>query len=99
ETARKTFEQGMAADTLPTVSVNPAELSQGIGVLTLMVQCGLASSNGEARRHIKGGAVRINDNQVTDERLLVKDTDLNQDGAVKLSMGKKKHFLIKPETC
>ncbi|MEO0329271.1 MAG: tyrosine--tRNA ligase, partial [Pseudomonadota bacterium] len=47
ETARKTFEQGMAADTLPTVSVNPAELSQGIGVLTLMVQCGLASSNGE----------------------------------------------------
>ena len=96
ETARRTFEEGQAADTLPTVSVSGSELSDGIGLLTLIVQSGLASSNGEARRHVKGGAIKINDKQVTDERLSVTSEALT-DGAIKLSMGKKKHFLIKPE--
>lgn len=96
ETARKTFEEGQAADTLPSVTVSGAELDQGIGLLTLIVNSGLASSNGEARRHVKGGAIKINDKQVTDERLSV-TSDALVDGSVKLSMGKKKHFLIKPE--
>ncbi|MGB7286032.1 MAG: tyrosine--tRNA ligase [Salaquimonas sp.] len=97
ETARKTFEEGAAADTLPTISVNGAELQDGIGLLSLLVSAGFASSNGEARRHIKGGAIRINDGQITDEALIVKSDALNADGAIKLSMGKKKHVLIKPE--
>ena len=67
ETARRTFEEGEAADTLPTVSVSKADLDNGIGLLSLMVQAGLATSNGEARRHIKGGAVKINDAGVSDE--------------------------------
>jgi len=97
ETARKTFEEGAADETLPTVMVSGAELSEGMGLLSLIVTAGLASSNGEARRHVKGGAIRINDVQVTDERMSVGNDALNADGAVKLSMGKKKHFLIKPE--
>lgn len=97
ETARKTFEEGQATDTLPTISVSKTELESGIGLLSLIVEAGLASSNGEARRHVKGGAIRINDEQISDERMNVSSGQLNDAGAVKLSMGKKKHFLIKPE--
>ncbi|MEM9999878.1 MAG: tyrosine--tRNA ligase [Pseudomonadota bacterium] len=94
-TAQKTFEQGAAADTLPTLSVSRAELDAGIGVLTLFVQAGLAGSNGEARRHIKGGALKLNDKQITDEKQVIDASSL-QDGAIKLSMGKKRHTLVKP---
>ncbi len=97
ETARRTFEEGQATDTLPTVAVAQSDFDNGIGLLSLIVEAGLASSNGEARRHIKGGAIRINDEQITDERMSVSASNLNDAGAVKLSMGKKKHFLVKPE--
>lgn len=95
ETARKTFEEGVAAGDLPTVRVPEGELAEGIGLLVLMVRAGLASSNGEARRHIKGGAVKINDRQITDERLSVTGAMLGDDGALKLSLGKKKHVLVR----
>ena len=97
ETARKTFEEGQAADTLPSITVPASDLAEGIGLLNLIVQAGLANSNGEARRHVKGGAIRINDKGISDERMQVTDAQLNDDGAIKLSLGKKKHFLIKPE--
>jgi len=97
ETARRTFEEGAATDTLPSFNVKAAELKDGIGLLSLIVEAGLASSNGEARRHVKGGAIKLNDQAVSDERLSVTDNYLNDDGAIKLSMGKKKHFLVKPE--
>jgi tyrosyl-tRNA synthetase len=97
ETARKTFEEGQATDTLPTLSVSTSEFEDGIGLLSLVVKAGLAASNGEARRHVKGGAIRINDEQISDERMQVSTANLNENGAVKLSMGKKKHFLVKPE--
>jgi len=97
KTARRTFEEGQAADTLPTITVSSSDLGEGIGLLTLVVKAGLASSNGESRRHVKGGAIKINDQQVTDERMSVDKNALNEDGVIKLSMGKKKHFLIKPE--
>lgn len=96
ETARKTFEEGKVADTLPTVEVSATELNSGIGLLSLFVTAGLAASNGEARRHVKGGAVRINDNQVTDERTTVGPDSISEGGAIKLSLGKKKHVLVKP---
>jgi tyrosyl-tRNA synthetase len=96
ETARKTFEEGSTADTLPTVSVDRQALSEGVGILSLFVTAGLAASNGEARRHIKGGAVRLNDQAVSDERLMVTEADMSSDGAVKLSLGKKKHILVRP---
>ena len=96
ETARKTFEEGALADTLPSVEVAKSDLEAGIGILSLLVSAGLAGSNGEARRHIQGGAVRINDQPVTDDRRVVTLQDLGPEGVVKLSVGKKKHVLVRP---
>jgi len=95
ETARKTFEEGALADTLPTIEVAGDELKAGIGLLSLMVRAGLASSNGEARRHVQGGAVRLNDQPVNDERRSVSTADITPEGVVKLSLGKKKHILVR----
>ena len=96
ETARKTFEEGAIAENLPSIDVATAELEAGIGLLSLVVKAGLAASNGEARRHVQGGAVRINDAAVSDERRLVGTADVSADGVVKLSLGKKKHILVRP---
>ncbi len=96
ETARKTFEEGAFAENLPSIDVDAAELHAGIGLLTLFVKAGLAASNGEARRHIKGGAVRVNDQPITDEKRIVDDADATVAGVVKLSLGKKKHVLVRP---
>lgn len=95
ETARKTFEEGALAENLPSIEVPAAELEAGIGLLSLIVRAGLATTNGEARRHIQGGAVRINDQPVSDERMTVGPAELTGDHVVKLSLGKKKHILIR----
>ncbi|MCB1536066.1 MAG: tyrosine--tRNA ligase, partial [Rhodoblastus sp.] len=87
ETARKTFEEGVAADTLPTVEISAAEMDAGVGVLTAFVQAGLVASTGEARRQIKGGGLRVNDAPVSDERGVLRAADM-RDGAIKLSLGK-----------
>ncbi len=96
ETARKTFEEGALAENLPSVEVPKAELEAGIGLLSLIVRAGLAASNGEARRHVQGGAVRINDKAVSDERMTIGNAEVTADGVVKLSLGKKKHMLVRP---
>ena len=95
ETARKTFEEGALADTLPSIDVPEAELWAGIGVLALFVRAGLAGYNSEVRRQIQGGGVRLNDQPVTDDRLVVGSTHVTADGVIKLSMGKKKHVLVR----
>ena len=93
-TAKETFEKGGAAAGLPTVDIRSSELD-GLGILAATVMLGLASSNGEARRHIKGGALKINDIKVdSHERQIVKDDVV--EGVVKISVGKKKHALLKP---
>ncbi len=96
ETARKTFEEGALAADLPSVEIPTAELEAGLGLLTLIVRAGLAASNGEARRHVQGGAVRINDEAVSDERRVIGTGDVTADNVVKLSLGKKKHILVRP---
>ncbi|TKB32297.1 MAG: tyrosine--tRNA ligase, partial [Mesorhizobium sp.] len=96
ETARKTFEEGALAETLPTVEVGRADLEAGVGILSLFVTAGLAGSNGEARRHIQGGAVRLNDQPVSDDRRMVTLQDLGPENVAKLSLGKKKHVLVRP---
>ncbi|WP_395684816.1 tyrosine--tRNA ligase [Aestuariivirga sp.] len=93
ETARRTFEEGQSAAGLPTVTL---DLDGGTGLLAALVAAGFASSNGEARRSIQGGAVRVNDEPVADEKLVLTRA-LLADGAIKLSMGKKKHVLVKAE--
>lgn len=96
ETARRTFEEGALAETLPTVEIPRGELEAGIGVLNAFVKAGLVASNGEARRQIKGGGLRVNDEPVADEKMELSAANLTPEGVIKLSFGKKKHVLIKP---
>ena len=96
ETARRTFEEGTLADTLPTVEVSAAEIEAGIGALALFVRAGLVASNGEARRQIKGGGLRVNDVALDDEKAMIGRAALTGDGVVKLSLGRKKHVLVRP---
>jgi tyrosyl-tRNA synthetase len=95
ETARRTFEEGGIGAALPTFTVPRAELEKGIPAFDLFRRCGLAASNGEARRLIKGGGARINDAAVADETRPVTLADLNTEGVVKLSAGKKKHAIVR----
>ncbi|MDV2983139.1 UNVERIFIED_CONTAM: tyrosine--tRNA ligase [Methylobacteriaceae bacterium AG10] len=99
ETARKTFVEGTLAQSLPSVSVPRAVLEAGLGVLTAFGPdyAGLVPSTSEARRQIKGGGLRVNDVQVSDERALLGLGDLTADDVVKLSFGRKKHVLLRPE--
>jgi tyrosyl-tRNA synthetase len=96
ETARKTFEEGVMATSLPTIEVPRTEFDAGLGVLSAFVRAGLVASTGEARRQIKGGGLRINDAAANDERAVLATADLTAEGVVKLSLGKKKHVLLKP---
>ena len=96
ETSRTTFEDAKIATDLPTINVEQSELEQGIGILELFVSADLCSSNSDTRRNIKSGAIRINDQPVKDERYTVKISDLTAEGVIKLSLGKKKHVLVKP---
>ncbi|HYC04396.1 MAG TPA: tyrosine--tRNA ligase [Azospirillaceae bacterium] len=96
ETARLTFEQGVAAEGLPTVEVPRSELADGIPVYALLARAELAASNGEARRLIKGGGAKLNDAAVSDEAAKVTLADLTADGVIKLSAGKKRHALVRP---
>ncbi|MFD2235102.1 tyrosine--tRNA ligase [Phaeospirillum tilakii] len=95
ETARQTFEQGTAAASLPTVDLPAAELAGGLPAFALLVRAGLVASNGEAKRLIKGGGARLNDEALTDETRAVTPADL-RDGVVKLAAGKKRIVLVKP---
>jgi tyrosyl-tRNA synthetase len=96
ETARRTFEEGALAESLPSVEIPRGELDAGLGVLNAFVKAGLVASNGEARRQIKGGGLRVNDDPVTDERMSLSPANLTPEGVVKLSLGKKKHVLLRP---
>jgi tyrosyl-tRNA synthetase len=97
ETARKTFEQGGLATELPTVLVPHAVLAEGLSVLQAFVQAELVKSNGEARRQIQAGGLRVNDQAVTDDKREVTLADVTSDGVIKLSFGKKRHVLLKPK--
>jgi len=96
ETARQTFEEGAIAENLPTVGIPRGEIEAGAGVLALFVRAGLVASNGEARRQIKGGGLRVNDVAVADEKMLLKASDITAEGVIKLSLGKKRHVLLRP---
>ncbi|MGA3399849.1 MAG: tyrosine--tRNA ligase [Acetobacteraceae bacterium] len=94
DTAFRAFEQGEAADTLPSVEVPQEELAAGVPAFRLFERAGLAKSGGEARRLIRGGGARINDAAVTDEAQVVSLADLRGD-AIKLSAGRKQHRLVR----
>ena len=96
ETARRTFEDGESAEGLPSIEIGRAELQSGIAAFELFRRAGLAASGGEARRLIKGGGARINDAAAPSETQTVTLSDLNADGVIKLSAGKKRHALVRP---
>jgi tyrosyl-tRNA synthetase len=96
ETARQTFEEGAIAENLPTVQIARSELEVGAGVLATFVKAGLVASNGEARRQIKGGGLRVNDVAVSDEKMVLTPSNLTAEGVIKLSLGKKRHVLVRP---
>jgi tyrosyl-tRNA synthetase len=95
-TARTTFEEGGVGARLPTIEVPRAELKKGISVLSAFVRAGLAASNGEVRRAIANNAILVNDERVTDEKARLGEADVTADGVVKLSLGRKRHVLLKP---
>jgi len=95
ETARRTFEEGAAAGGLPTIEVKAGDLDAGLGLLAACAGAGLAASNSEARRAVQSGAIRVNDAAETDPNRRLTPTDVNADGFIKLSMGKKRHVLLK----
>ena len=95
-TARATFEQGTLSETLPTFEIARAELERGWGVLTANTHVGFVPSTSEARRQIKSGGLKVNDKTITDEKRLLTLADLTPEGVIKLSLGKKRHVLIRP---
>jgi tyrosyl-tRNA synthetase len=96
ETARTTFEEGGLSQSLPTVEIKREEIEKGLGVLAAFVQTGLVVSTSEARRQIKGGGLKVNDVSVADEKMTLSPKSLTPEGVIKLSLGKKKHVLLKP---
>ncbi len=95
-TAEQTFEQGTLAEGLPTIDISGADLDAGIGVLAAFVTAGLTKSNGESRRQLKGGGLRLNDAVIADERAALTRQDVTGEGVIKLSLGKKRHVLLRP---
>jgi tyrosyl-tRNA synthetase len=97
ETARRTFEQGVLARSLPTVEVARGELETGISVLAAFsAKAGLVPSNMEARRQIRGGGLKVNDVTIVDEKMVLTTRELTPEGVIKLSLGKKRHVLLQP---
>jgi len=96
ETAHTTFEEGGLATTLPTAEIGRLELETGLGVLTAAVLAGLVSSTSEARRQIRNGGLKVNDVTVRDEKMRLTADDLTAEGVIKLSLGKKRHVLVRP---
>ena len=97
ETARQTFEEGVTSTDLPHIGIASDALAAGLGVLSAFVEAGLVQSTGEARRQIKGGGLRVNYVIVSDDRMSLTAADLNSDGSIKLSLGKKRHILLTPK--
>ena len=95
-TARTTFEEGALAETLPTIEIPAAEIERGLGVLTAFVRAGLVASTSEARRQIKEGGLRVNDQRISDEKTTLNDKSLTPQGVIKLSLGRKRHVLLRP---
>ncbi len=96
DTARTTFEDGALSQNLPSIEVKRGELEKGIGVLNANVLAGLVASTSEARRQVKGGGLKVNDVTVEDEKMMLTPKNLTPEGVIKLSLGRKKHVLLKP---
>jgi tyrosyl-tRNA synthetase len=91
-TARDVFEKGGTGDDLPTLTLNAADITDGISIVQLLVKSGLANSGKEAKRLIAEDGAKLNDAQLSDTGLVLQAGDLAE--PIKLSKGKKKHALV-----
>jgi tyrosyl-tRNA synthetase len=96
QTARTTFEEGGLGASLPTVEVPRSDLKAGMSVLAAFVKAGLAGSNGEVRRAIANNAIMVNDVRMTSDKAAIGESDVTAEGVIKLSLGRKRHVLLKP---
>jgi tyrosyl-tRNA synthetase len=94
KTAHAVFEGGGSGSELPRIELPHDLLARGIPAFELFTRVGLAASNGEARRLIRGGGARINDRVIEDEKWLVSLADISSQGELKLSAGRKRHVLV-----
>ena len=94
-TAQKIFEEGLIGDDLPTILIDPAQLERGIWIIEAMKKAEFIKSNGEGRRLINNGGARLNNVVVADPDQKIMFSDINSDGIIKLSSGKKRHVLLK----
>jgi tyrosyl-tRNA synthetase len=94
--AQQTFEERSIAEDLPMMGIPYTVLATGLGVQTAFVNAGLLPSNTEVRRRIQAGGLRINDVVITDEKMVLTPAHLTPEGVIKLSMGKKRHVLLRP---
>lgn len=92
--AEKTFEQGHYGADLPTLNISPQHLAQGVGLLEILTRLAFTKSNGEARRQVAGGAIKLNDKKIQDAFYRISAHDVGENNQIKLSMGKKKHAII-----
>ena len=93
ETAKKTFDDNSIGENLPSISINQKELMEKMTIIDLIILSKLESSKSEIRRLIKGNGIKINNQAITDEKLIV-TKDLFQDNLIKLSLGKKRHIKV-----
>ena len=91
---KKTFEDNSMGDNLPSVSISESELKNKINIIDLIILSKLENSKSEIRRLIKGNGIRINNQIINDERLII-TKDLFQKNLIKLSLGKKRHIKVK----
>ena len=94
-TAQKIFEEGLLGADLPTILIDTKQLEQGLWIIEALKQAEFIKSNGEGRRLINNGGVRLNDVVVENEGQKILISDANSDGVIKLSSGKKRHALLK----
>jgi tyrosyl-tRNA synthetase len=96
ETARRVFAEGGIGEELPVTETSRAQLEKGHPAINYFHAAGLAASLSEARRLVRGGGAKVNDQPLTDEKQLLGLSDLNEEGVIKLSAGRKRHALIRP---
>ena len=95
ESARKIFEEGSIGQDLPFIIINKNDLEDGVWVIEAMRKLALIQSNGEGRRLIANGGVRVNDTVISDPEKQLNVSDITISGMIKLSAGKKRHALVK----
>ncbi len=94
-TAKETFVKGGLGKNIPVKTISKKKLSEGINIIELIFQNGLASSKSEVRRILKNNGIRVNDNVINDEKKIINMENVSKDNSIKLSIGKKNHLKVK----